>query len=329
MNDEIVPKDGAGWIDNLNLPRVLAGPAGEALARLVGNVADIPSEYLENIAQGIRDKREARTAVSKALSKAVSDKIATDERLVERAMQSYLARELRSQVNKEEIAKKAIEHLAETSSTDDKSEAPDDDWMNIFEQYAANASSEKLRELWARILAKQIRLPRTFSLRTIRFVSELDADTARLFEKYAPRVANGEFLAKPTPLEGTIFMELMSLEHAGLLAGVDGSMSRTYRTDARQIGRIQLSFAHFVLYAEHEGPLNFVLPMILLTDVGKEILSILTVSDGPDAVSDAVAHFPKGAGFKKVSYAKVTGKGNDVPIVVWEETNSPTDPANR
>src|SRR5208283_1459027 len=57
--------------------------------------------------------------------------------------------------------------------------------LNIFERYAEDASSETMRALWARVLAGEIRRPGQFSLRTLRFMSELDATTAKLFESYA------------------------------------------------------------------------------------------------------------------------------------------------
>jgi hypothetical protein len=103
-----------------------------------------------------------------------------------------LAKELRAQANKEGVAKKAIEYLSrESEQVSDKPETPEEDWLNIFERYAEDASSEKLRDLWARVLAKEIRKPKSFSLRTMRFISELDSETAQLFQKHSGRVIDG------------------------------------------------------------------------------------------------------------------------------------------
>src|SRR5580765_3675959 len=111
MSNEIVPGEASSWssvLEELNLPKLVLGPAGEALSRLVGHIADVPAEYVKTFAQGIRDKWEARTEVSKALSKAVATEIANDRELIHRAAQSFLAKELRAQTNKEAVAKKAI-----------------------------------------------------------------------------------------------------------------------------------------------------------------------------------------------------------------------------
>ena len=212
MTKEIVPGEASSWSDalqELNLPKLILGPAGEALSRFVGHVADVPSEYVNSFTQSIKDKRDARTEVSKALANAVAKEVGTDHDLVHRAAQSFLAKELRSQANKEAVAKKAVEHLADESEPSGTTpETPDDDWLNMFERYAESASSEKLRDLWGRVLAKQISKPKSFSLRTMRFVSELDAETAKLFEKYSVGIINDRMLLKPQPSRGICFRRI-------------------------------------------------------------------------------------------------------------------------
>src|SRR4051812_990003 len=110
MSNEIVPSGASSWSDvlnELNVPKLILGPAGEALSRLVGHVADVPAEYVKSFTQSIKDKREARTEVSRALAKAVAADVVADRELVNRAAQSFLAKELRAQTNKEAVAKKA------------------------------------------------------------------------------------------------------------------------------------------------------------------------------------------------------------------------------
>jgi hypothetical protein len=104
MSDDLPSHDSSSWSDvlqQLNIPKLIAGPAGEVISRLVGHAVDVPSEYIKNIKQGIQDRREARTEVSKALAKAVAMEVVEDRELLRRAAQSFLAKELRSQANKE------------------------------------------------------------------------------------------------------------------------------------------------------------------------------------------------------------------------------------
>jgi hypothetical protein len=197
MSNEIIPTETSSWSDvlqELNIPKLIAGPAGDAISRLVGHIVDVPSEYIKSFKQGIQDKREARSAVTNALATAVATDVVADKDLVHRAAQSFLAKELRSQTNKEAVARNAIKHLSDQSEpSGPKPETPEEDWLNVFERYAENASSEKLRDLWGRVLAKEICNPKSFSLRTVRFVSELDMDIAQTFRR-SPR--------QTTPLMG-------------------------------------------------------------------------------------------------------------------------------
>jgi hypothetical protein len=331
MGDEIVPIETSSWSDvlqELNIPKLIAGPAGEAISRLVGHAVDIPSEYVKNIKQGIQDKREARSEVSKALARAAATEVAADKELVHRAAQSFLAKELRSQANKEAVAKKAIEHLSHKSEQDGaKAEAPEEDWLNAFERYAENASSERLRDLWARVLAKEIGSPKTFSLRTMRFVSELDVKTASRFQEMRTRVFNGSYLLKPTEFRGQLFVDWLALEAAGLITGVDGNISQGFALPGTA-----LKFAKSAVRVTLSGPIDFRLPIILLTDVGAELIKIVDSSDDDIEFSRELAEkFPKEGNITNVKYGRMSDDGQNLiePIVVvWEadvgSSQSPT-----
>ena len=78
----------------------------------------------------------------------------------------------------------AIEGVRGGSTThlDDTAEVSPD-MLNRWQGYAEGASTDQLRERWARVLTEEIRKPGTFSMKTMRVVDELDPETARLFEQ--------------------------------------------------------------------------------------------------------------------------------------------------
>ena len=103
----------------------------------------------------------------------------------------------------------------------------EEDWLNVFEKHAENASSDRLREMWGHILAGEIRNPGSFSLTTLRVIAELDREIAEGFEKAVKtRMAPG-VLPKPPDLVGTALMELTFLEEVGLLQDVSGFLGWT------------------------------------------------------------------------------------------------------
>lgn len=57
-----------------------------------------------------------------------------------------------------------------------------EDWLNIFEKEACNKSSEDMRLLFGKILAGEIHKPSSYSMKTIKLISELDNEAAKLFQ---------------------------------------------------------------------------------------------------------------------------------------------------
>jgi hypothetical protein len=331
VGNDIVSSDPLSWSDVLekfNIPKLVAGPAGEAISRLVGHAVDVPSEYVKNFKQQIVDKREARTEVSKALARAAASDVVADKELVHRAAQSFLAKELRAQTNKEAVAQQTIKHLSGLSDTNTESaEPPDDDWLNVFERYAENASSDRLRDLWARVLARQIRTPHNFSLRTLRFLSELDGNTALLFQKHSERVIDGECILTPKDLSGPILDDLMHLENAGLVSSVGGNFSRLYfdKSDNPPEKRVDIvfRFPKVTLHLNASRDYKLTLPNIPLTDVGRELLKIVDLPENREGISELVEFLPK-QGLKRVAAGTLSPDGESLlnATILWEESKT-------
>lgn len=106
----------------------------------------------------------------------------TDAKLVKRAASRLLESEIRRQANIESITAKAVTHLPETVSPD----PVNPDWVTRFLNAAQDASDEQLQEVWARLLASEIKQPGSISRRTLSVVNDLSPNDAKLFAKIAP-----------------------------------------------------------------------------------------------------------------------------------------------
>jgi Protein of unknown function (DUF2806) len=334
MTNEIGPTSQGGlasFIEKLNLPAIIAGPAGTAIARLIGGLADIPVAYLEGFARQIRNKNNAREIVSKELSNAAARFVAADNELAERAAYSLIAKEYRRQSNKENIAVRTIEVLqdelndsAQQSAAAGNQEAPsyvDQDWLNVFERYAEDASTERLQSMWGRVLAGEIRRPRSFSLRTLRFISELDITTAQLFEKHAKYIFNSSFIPKGPQgyqLEGTRFSELLRLQETGLLSGTEGSMLHSINVPPK-FESIGFTNQNIVVVCKIKQS-TIQIPAIALTNIGREIYAILQHNFEIAALKEAIELFPKHMFDSIVVPQQDNGKIQiSAPIVIWEQ----------
>lgn len=177
-----------GWLSKAaegGLPQLLAGPAGKAISRLIGATVEVPAAYLDSFAQGIRDKTDARSMLTKAVAEKAAELAVNDPEVLDRALNTMLARSYRAQKNKDAVAKIAVEELSKAPPPSD-SQGPSDDWINKFERYAEDASSDDLRLMFGRLLAGEVRAPGGVPISTLHLVSVLDPLTAKLIEQVLP-----------------------------------------------------------------------------------------------------------------------------------------------
>jgi hypothetical protein len=90
MSNELTPQPQpssllSDLLQKLNLPELIAGPAGKAISRLVAGVVEIPAAYLDSFAQSIKDKTAAKQLVSNEVAAAASKLAASDTNIVARA----------------------------------------------------------------------------------------------------------------------------------------------------------------------------------------------------------------------------------------------------
>lgn len=89
--------------------------------------------------------------------------------------------EQRQHLNIENIIYQASEILKDEDSVD--SEPVDEDWINQFFETCKNVSNETMQKIWAKILAGEIKKPRSFSLRTLQLLRSMSQKDAECFLK--------------------------------------------------------------------------------------------------------------------------------------------------
>lgn len=158
-----------------------------ALDRLLGGVLDLANAHLEGIAGVRRAKSEGEKKLIEATARYGLEKIGRDTDFAERAFAAHYRKIAQQQLNKEAVASATLEDLRLQPPTGTQAalgpEYVSDDFMSHLERYAEAASTDELREKWARVLAAEIRVPGTFSGKVLRVIDELDRETALLFER--------------------------------------------------------------------------------------------------------------------------------------------------
>jgi hypothetical protein len=269
------------------LPAPVAHGAFSAFSRLLGTALEFPTSLMRRGIQQIEDGTNARTIVSNAVAAAAAQQAVQDPELVQRALNTYLSKSLRRQANTEQVVHHAAEALKESANADDPVDPQpvEDDWMNVFERYAEDASSERMQNLWGRVLAGEIRRPRSFSLRTMRFLAEADQEIALLAERVSRHVIGDT--AFEASYDGEFSTaELLRAEEIGLVSGVGGHIQKTLTAGAS--GNAAIVGRNWVLQIEAPPGTIFRLNALSVTKVGSEITQLANVAD-EKAVLTAVA----------------------------------------
>lgn len=316
-------QDARGWLDTIaegGLPQLLAGPAGKAISRLIGASVEIPAAWLEQKAQAIRDETEARSKVMQMLAEKSGELGFSDPSLLERGLNSLLGRAYREQENREAVAQKTIKYLAdEPASTG--SQGPSDDWMNRFEEYAAKASSEQLRETWARVLSGEIRKPGSFSLPTIQFLSVLDKVTAEAVEFTLARSILGQYVVTGS-VRGEDLDKLAIARSAGIISQIDADVTATVPLDDN--GICILTMGDFALVVRGQAGKSSHFRCVHLSRVGRELLAVIQPPASKAAVESLAEQFKNKPYIESVELGPWKSIGNQVNAynlhTIWRKT---------
>lgn len=243
---------------------------------------------------------DAQLTLIAASTKSLSKEIATDPELAARAL-SVLTRAERQCENIKGSFALAIEDLRNRSMSGEDA-GPDElspDFVNRWERYAADASSEQLREKWGRILASEVRKPNSFPMKLLRIMDEIDIGTAQLFERFCQNLIR---TSVPEIINDLSEYELRGLAEAELILteglGYSVKIAKTKKGDETEWWLLQDERYGIVVRCDpipsavdssrlSMKPLriqdeNLVMSVIALTSVGQALASIL-----PDASEEA------------------------------------------
>lgn len=190
----------------------------KALSSLLGGLTAIPAAKLRQFAQGIDDVTNARSATASIVAKAAGTEAIRDPLLARAAAEIYLPTSLRKARNRLLVAQSATDHISQANSDGASAQPPEEDWMNSFMKFAEDASSDRLQDLFGRILAGQVVRPGAFGSATLRAVSELDQSIAEDFSYVWARSVGLSVDCSEEFHRGEGFERWKRLSEAGLMA---------------------------------------------------------------------------------------------------------------
>lgn len=158
----------------------------KAIGQLCTAAVDVPVSWLEGKANEIRANTEARVQIIKKGGHTISEQIAIPQEYVDKASFKFAAKIINEQLNLDQITLIAANDLINNKEVNEKEASINDDiseeWLNEFENHAKLKSSENMKLIFGKILSNEIIKPGSFSIKTIKLMSQLDNEAAELFQ---------------------------------------------------------------------------------------------------------------------------------------------------
>lgn len=272
--------------------------AESALRRVVG-----PSLNVESL-----EEREDRAAARHLLghSQTMPDSVSG------RAEARWLEEETARQSNRESVAQRTLELLDADIGSEETTEEEtlDPDWLNVFTSHAERASGASLREMWARVLAGEIRKPGVVSLRTLQFASTLDLHAAKAIQALASWVYNDQFL--PFTISSHLSYETMQLLHdEGLIGSMDSDITTTITLSD---GWWPAVFGNVAVFLKGAAGGKAITPGISLSRIAKEFLSTIALTRDTTAPLAFAESFKSDGAIDEIKVGPVIKNGDNLSM---------------
>lgn len=232
----------------------------------------------------IRKEADARAYEIKVIGRAKATALAKskdiDQDIIDRIEERELHRQLRKQKNLDSINYIAAEQLKQEHTI--SGEPVDEDWINRFFNIAEDVTNEKMQVLWGRILAGEVKRPKSYSLRTLEFLKNLTKHEADLFSKVGKlklfsidrnmifNPDRGKFLEEKY---GITYTDILTLQDLGLFSADVSSFGFSSGDKGTQITILYGDKAIIIERTEKGSKLS--INCILFTQVGMELLKLI------------------------------------------------------
>lgn len=249
--------------------------------------ADARAYEINVIAQAVRDNQKELKAIDYS-----SDNIAMQALSVPliqaeldinaRAKNRIEYQEQKRQRNIEDITQKAANQLR--SEADVSDEPVNEDWTTRFFDYAQDVSDEEMQNLWAQILAGEVKKPKSYSLRTLELLRSLRKEEAEAFTKFAKhRITAGENCFIYNPDKGSYLKENLGIEFTDRLLLSELGLISTENELEWSIDATKDTAIDFILHYGNKSIIlnrkpntpKQALRVLLFTNIGKELAQLV------------------------------------------------------
>lgn len=162
------------------------------------------------------------------------------------------------------------------------------DWINVYFESAKNSSDEFMQNIWARVLAREIEFPGSFSYKTLDTLKSMDKNDFVLFEKICSCVIN-DFLLETLFTEDDFIVswtDMLKMSALDLVYLNDTRNNFKFSTDEVKliIGKKYV----VILKKLVQENMDVNLSVYFLSSIGKELLSICDIQYDENIIKQIV-----------------------------------------
>ncbi len=200
-------------------------------------------------------------------------------------------------VNKEKRRQKNIENVVTVAGTilqtEEKvsEESVNQDWATRFFDIVQDVSDDEMQLLWGRILAGEIKQPKSYSLRTLETLRNMTKEEAEIFQKVAQFILVDQDIAflftsfNDLKNFGIPYCYIAKLIEIGLIQSGDNVRQQFNANNTSEINKTSIIYGNIVMKIDQmPGADLFSFPVRLLTTPGKELARLIPISPNLDYV---------------------------------------------
>ena len=279
--------------DNVMGDIVLFKSEGKASEKLL----DVINKAIGKIyaPRAIRNEADARayeiSTIERAKTEAIINRQEMEQDMLDRIEGRILHRELRKQMNIDNVARIAIEQLKNESNVSD--DPVDEDWTIRFFNIVEDVSDEQMQLLWGKILAGEVKTPNSFSIRTIELLKNITKSEAKLFTRIANYIITNEnkyFIFKGDNSDmlnnyGFTFEDRLKLIEIGLIQP-ETNLVFKFMTYIKDVEDIFISGKYLIKSTKKANSPQCEIPALRLTSIGEELIKLLTITSVDNYIKD-------------------------------------------
>lgn len=172
------------------------------------------------------------------------------------------------------------------------------DWAARFFDNVKYCSDDEVKNMWANILAGEIKNPGKYSYRTLDFLKNITKEEAQTIIKYAPRI----FLGKLIELnDGNHVLDYSTLDDIGFIIGSELVQNLDIKVNEDVIAFYN-NKSLLMYHNNTDKDIRISYPIKKLTKCGNEILDLIEIEDDDNfqkEFSKSITHNYKGISVTK------------------------------